>query len=138
MTDEKEKIDLSSFSSPPPAKSAEPTLDLSSGPQSGPPQSRGILDNAPDDGMLSSAAKGVGTTVIKGLSHTPGMFGDLREGAQYLGRRLMQGITGDTPEVQQARGEKMRKRAAEESGIVGKALDLIPSTDNLWSGQDVS
>lgn len=100
--------------------------------------SRGVLDNAPDDTTLSSTVKGVGTTIIKGLSHIPGMVGDLREGAQYLGRRAVGAFTGDTPEVQQERGEKMRKRAADESGIVGKALNLIPSTDIMPSGHDIS
>jgi hypothetical protein len=133
-----DKIDLSSFTTPPAPASDTPALDLSSGPQSGPPQARGVLDNAPDDDWVSSTAKAIPTTIIKGLSHIPGMVGDLRESGQYLGRRLMQGITGDTPEVQEARGKAFKKRAERESGIVGKALSIIPSTDVMPSGHDIS
>lgn len=133
-----EKIDLSSFTTPPAPRSDAPTLDLSSGPQSGPPRDRGVLDNAPDDDWVSSTAKAIPTTVIKGLAHAPGVFGDLRESGRYLGRRLMQGVTGDTPEVQEARGAALKKRAYAENPTVAKALSVIPSTDVMPSGHDIS
>lgn len=40
---------------------------------------QGPLGNTQDDGWLSGAAKGAGTAVIKGLSHIPGMFGDIND-----------------------------------------------------------
>jgi hypothetical protein len=123
----------------------EPKKDFTGfdlGPVGGTPQgvpsasSRGMLDNAPDDDMLSSTAKGVGTTIIKGLSHVPGMIGDLREGARYLGRRAVGAFTGETPEELEAKGDRLRKRA-EDSGVA-KAFSVIPSTDILPSGHDIS
>lgn len=99
---------------------------------------RGVLDNAPGDSEVASAAKGTGTTIIKGLSHVPGMIGDLREGGQYLGRRLMGAFTGETPEEQESRGAKLKKRAYAENPTIAKALSIIPSTDVMPSGHDIA
>lgn len=97
---------------------------------------RGLLDNAPDDNMLSSTAKGVGTALIKGVSAIPGMVGDLREGGRYLARRAIGAFTGETPEQLEAKGKETRRKA--DDSIVGKALSIIPSTDVLPTSLDVA
>jgi len=126
-----------------PAPEAKPDFggfDL--GPVGGAPQEtpggtpRGVLDNAPDDSALSSAAKGTGTALIKGVSSIPGMVGDLREGGKYLARRAIGAFTGETPQQLEAKGEKLRKRT--DDTIVGKALSIIPRADALPTGSDIA
>ena len=99
---------------------------------------RGALENAPDDSWLTSTAKAIPTTIIKGLSHIPGQIGDIREGGQYLGRRLVGAFTGETPEQQETKGAKLRARAAAENPLLAKALSVIPSTDVMPTGHDIS
>lgn len=131
-----DKFDINNIVIPAPAQKKE-TMNLDEI-TSGAAPDRKLLDNAPDDNWLTSTAKAVPTTIIKGLSHVPGMFGDLRESGQYLGRRLMGAFTGETPEQQESRGAKLKKRAYAENPMLAKALSVIPSTDVLPSGQDIS
>lgn len=97
---------------------------------------RGLLDNAPDDNMLSSTAKGVGTALIKGVSAIPGMVGDLREGGRYLARRAIGAFTGETPEQLASKRAALKRRA--DDSVVSKALSVIPSTDIMPTSRDVA
>jgi len=71
------------------------------------------LENTPDDGFWSGAAKNLGTAAVKGVSHIPGIVGDLRDMAGYVSGRAIAGISG-TPseEVFKQQAENERKRRA--------------------------
>lgn len=58
-------------------KSASATVPDTIDPNAPSPEDPGLLGRKNDDGWLSSAAKGAGTAVLKGLSHIPGMGGDI-------------------------------------------------------------
>jgi len=104
-----------------------------------PPEARGVLSNATDDGYLSGAAKGTATGVIKGLSHLPftGMIGDIRElgnlGMAYAGSKLSGRPIGDFMAAQ----KEFAEAAAKPKGIVGRALSLLDPM-NLPSGQELA
>ena len=137
MADPK-KLDIDNFTIPAPVAKRE-TLNIDEM-SSGQTPDRKMLDNAPaTDDWLTSTAKAVPTTIIKGLSHVPGMFGDAIEGGKYLGQRAAGFITGRTPEQQDARRAAYDKRFAEESPLLAKALSVIPSAER-WvpSGHDIS
>ena len=129
-----DKFDINNITIPAPAAKKE-TMNLDEI-SSGQTSDRKMLDNAPDDDWISSTAKAVPTTIVKGLTHIPGMFGDLREGGQYLARRAIGAFTGETPEQLAAKGEKLRTRTNDT--LVGKALRVIPSTDILPTGHDIA
>lgn len=58
------------------------------------PNPGGALSNGSDDGYLSGTAKGVGTTLLKGLSDVPGVFGNAMDMADYFAARAQAKITG--------------------------------------------
>lgn len=118
----------------PAAKPSFTGFDLGGGEATEAP--RGTLDNAPDDGVLSSTAKGAGTALIKGVSAIPGIVGDLREGGQGLARYAISKVTGQSPEESESKGAELKRRAKDT--LVSKALSVIPSTDSMYSGKDIS
>lgn len=58
--------------------------DMDPGHREPEPPTPGVLANAPDDSDFQTALKGSGTAAIKALSQVPGLFGNIREGANAL------------------------------------------------------
>ena len=63
------------------------------------PHTAGVLSNAPDDGYLSGALKGLGTAAIKGASDAAGFVGGLGSLTDYLMARAEAKITGQPVEA---------------------------------------
>lgn len=73
---------------------------------------------------LVDVAKGTGTTIVKGLSHVPGMFGDIAQlgsvGSKYLLQKGKQAFTGQTPEQQDATAAAAEAAWNEKHPVLGK------------------
>lgn len=98
---------------------------------------RRVLENEPDDTLISSSAKAVPTTVIKGLSHIPGMFGDIRDLGKYAVRGAHSVVSGrpfaDVWREGEENEQKLREGA--KGSAVGRAFRGMPQAP---SGEDIS
>ena len=99
-----------------------------------------LLGNEPDDGYLSSAAKGIGTAVVKGLSHiTPITYAsDSSNLADYLIARAHSAITGKPVDEIMAQFAAQQKERSEGS-LLGKIAEfsnparVLPTSEEIYS-----
>jgi len=84
---------------------SKPTMPVS-------PHPNGIDSNSPDDTWLSSVNKGLDTTLIKGLAHIPGVFGDVMDLGDYLLARGVSKFSGRPLEDVLAEQDAARKASA--------------------------
>jgi hypothetical protein len=100
----------------------------------------GIVNLAanPNDTATDTAAKALGTTAIKGVSHVPGFLGDIADTADYLGARITSKIKGIP--VEQAMAEhNARLNALANSNEPDAPLvrSYLAARSAIPSGQDI-
>lgn len=103
------------------------------------PDYRGVLSNERGDGGLDEAAKGTGTTVLKGLSHIPGVLGDYRDLGKFAVRGAHSVLSGRPFADVWQEGEDKEKRLREgaKDSRLGRAAMAIqtPSGEEFFEHQ---
>lgn len=124
---------------PAPKAVAQEGIDLGPAPGSkaadtSTPTERKPLENAPGDDDVTGTLKNLGTSAIKGLSHIPGLYGDLRDLPKYAVRRAKSVLQGRPLEEVWAESEARDKKIRELDHPVNRQLP-IPQAP---SGHDIS
>lgn len=101
-----------------------------------PPGAPGFLADDPNDSDYATTGKFLATGALKGLSHFPGVVGDVRDLGDYVWDWTQSKVGGRPLDV--VRTENAKRREAAEKALYGEGWTRYLSPRNLPSGADIS
>ena len=94
------------------------------------------LDTLPDESVLSGTAKNAATSTIKGVTHNPGMIGDLRELGGHIIDMALARARG-VP-IEQVQGEGTKGFSSEAYKQAAKVLPIMNLIAKAPTGADIA
>lgn len=98
----------------------------------------GVLSNAPDDGLATSAAKNIGTGLVKGVGDAAGMVGGVKDLADYLNARAASAATGQPVDAVLAQQKANQASMEANATPIGKLAAVINPLNYLPSAEGVA